>query len=41
MLLYHIATKVKPQISAQLPLLSRYVVEGKIDSELRLTGMYI
>lgn len=38
-LLYNIATKVKPQISAQLPLLSRYVVEGKIDSELRLNGM--
>nr|CAG4639800.1 EOG090X01EL [Daphnia pulex] len=37
-LLYNIATKVKPQISAQLPLLSRYVVEGKIDSELRLNA---
>jgi len=39
MLLYHIATKVKPQISVHIPLLSQYVVEGKIESELRLTGM--
>ena len=39
MLLYHIATKVKPQISSHIPLLSQYVVEGKIESELRLTGI--
>lgn len=38
MLLYHIATKIKPQISMQIPLLSRYVAEGKIDSELRLNA---
>ena len=38
MLLYHIATKVKPQISVHIPLLSQYVVEGKIESELRLNG---
>jgi len=38
MLLYHIATKVKPQISSHIPLLSQYVVEGKIESELRLTA---
>lgn len=38
MLLYHVATKIKPQISAQIPLLARYIVEKKIDSELRLNG---
>jgi len=38
MLLYHIATKVKPQISVHIPLLSQYVVEGKIESELRLNA---
>lgn len=39
MLLYHIATKIKPQIASQLALLTKYVVEGKIDSELRLNGI--
>lgn len=38
MLLYHIATKIKAQISGHLALLTKYVVEGKIDSELRLNG---
>nr|CAG4649950.1 EOG090X01EL [Sida crystallina] len=38
MLLYHIATKVKPQISAHIPLLSKYVATDKIDSELRLNA---
>ena len=40
MLLYHIATKVKPQISAHIPLLCRYIVDDKIDTELRLTGNF-
>ena len=39
MLLYHIATKIKPQIAVHIPLLARYVVEAKIDSELRLNGI--
>ena len=41
MLIYHIATKIKPQISAHVGLLTRYVVEEKIDSEMRLTGIYL
>lgn len=37
-LLYHIATKLKTQIRQHLPLVARYVAEGKIDSELRLNA---
>ena len=39
LLLYHVATKIKPQTSSHIPLLCRYIVEGKIDKEIRLTGM--
>nr|CAG4651602.1 EOG090X01EL [Triops cancriformis] len=38
MLLYHIATKIKPQIGHHIPLLSEYVSAGKVDSELRLNA---
>lgn len=36
MLLYQVATKIKPQISAKLPLLSKYISSGKLDSTLRV-----
>ena len=35
-LLYNIASKIKPQISGHLPLLSEYVARGKLDSEVRV-----
>nr|CAG4634624.1 EOG090X01EL [Alona affinis] len=38
LLLYHISTKIKAQIAAHIPMLSKYVAEGKIDSELRLNA---
>ncbi|XP_017491019.1 PREDICTED: probable glutamine--tRNA ligase [Rhagoletis zephyria] len=36
MLLYHVATKMKPQVAHELPLLARYIVERKLDSTLRV-----
>ncbi|KAF2878943.1 hypothetical protein ILUMI_27216 [Ignelater luminosus] len=36
MLLYHLATKTKPQISDHLPLLIKYIVTKKLDSTLRI-----
>ncbi|XP_034825292.1 probable glutamine--tRNA ligase [Maniola hyperantus] len=35
-LLYHLATKIKPQIEIRLPLVCKYVANGKIDSTLRV-----
>ncbi|XP_076264536.1 glutaminyl-tRNA synthetase [Rhynchophorus ferrugineus] len=35
-LLYHLATKIKPQISHHLPLLIKYVVSKKLDNTLRI-----
>ncbi|XP_054718771.1 probable glutamine--tRNA ligase [Uloborus diversus] len=37
-LLYHIATKLKPQIRSKMSLLVQYVAEGKIDSEIKLNA---
>lgn len=36
MLLYHMATKLKPQIAAELPLLVRYISERKLDNTQRV-----
>ncbi|XP_061395733.1 probable glutamine--tRNA ligase [Musca vetustissima] len=36
MLLYHMATKIKPQCAEHLPLLVRYIVEKKLDSTMRI-----
>lgn len=36
MLLYHLATKIKPQINDQLPLIAKYIVSKKLDSTLRI-----
>lgn len=36
MLLYHLATKTKPQINDHLPLLIKYIVTKKLDSTLRI-----
>ncbi|GLG98257.1 Probable glutamine--tRNA ligase [Gryllus bimaculatus] len=35
-LLYHLATKIKPQIKSYIPVLVKYVCSSKIDSTLRL-----
>lgn len=37
-LLYHVACQIKPQIINHMPILSQFVMEGKIDSELSLTA---
>lgn len=36
MLLYHLATKIKPQIKEHLPLVVKYIVMKKLDSTLRV-----
>lgn len=36
MLLYHLATKVKPQIADKIPVVCKYVATGQIDSTLRV-----
>lgn len=36
MLLYHLATKIKPQCADHLPLLVSYIVEKKLDSTMRV-----
>ncbi|CAH2238779.1 jg11657 [Pararge aegeria aegeria] len=36
LLLYHLATKIKPQIENRLPLICKYVANGKLDSTLRV-----
>jgi len=36
MLLYHLATKTKPQINERLPLICKYIVTKKLDSTLRV-----
>ncbi|KAJ8922323.1 hypothetical protein NQ315_004266 [Exocentrus adspersus] len=35
-LLYHLATKIKPQIAHHLPLIVKYIVSNKLDSTLRV-----
>lgn len=37
-LLYHVASKIKPQVFHFTPLLVKYICSGKIDSELRLNA---
>lgn len=36
MLLYHLATKSKPQMLDNLPLIAKYIASGKLDSTLRI-----
>lgn len=36
MLIYHLATKIKPQVSAKLPFVCDYIAKGKLDSTLRV-----
>ncbi|KAL4708789.1 hypothetical protein ACJJTC_011753 [Scirpophaga incertulas] len=36
LLIYHLATKIKPQISGKLALVCNYIANGKIDSTLRV-----
>ncbi|CAK1578394.1 unnamed protein product [Parnassius mnemosyne] len=36
MLLYHLATKIKPQITDKLPFICKYIADGKLDSTLRI-----
>ncbi|XP_055852721.1 probable glutamine--tRNA ligase [Episyrphus balteatus] len=36
MLLYHMASKIKPQIIGELPLLNKYIVSKKLDSIMRI-----
>lgn len=36
MLLYHMASKIKPQIAHELPLVTRYIVDRKLDTTLRV-----
>lgn len=35
-LLYHLATKIKPQIMQHMPLIVKYIASGKLDSTLRV-----
>ena len=39
MLLYHLASKTKVQISKFIPVVVKYIVQDKIDSQLRIDGM--
>lgn len=36
MLIYHLATKIKPQIAAKLSFVCDYIAKGKLDSTLRV-----
>ncbi|CAF4936556.1 unnamed protein product [Pieris macdunnoughi] len=36
LLLYHLATKIKPQIAGKISFISKYIVDGKLDSTLRI-----
>ncbi|XP_041973092.1 probable glutamine--tRNA ligase [Aricia agestis] len=36
LLLYHLATKIKPQISNKIPFVAKYIADGKLDSTLRV-----
>jgi len=38
MLLYHIASKIRPQIKQHIGFLAKYVTDGKLDSELRVNA---
>jgi glutaminyl-tRNA synthetase len=38
MLLYHIASKIRPQIKQHIGFLAKYVTEGKLDSEVRVNA---
>lgn len=40
-LLYHIASKSKPQIRSKIDIVVKYVAEGKIDTEIKLNGKYM
>ncbi|XP_022829459.1 probable glutamine--tRNA ligase [Spodoptera litura] len=36
MLIYHLATKIKPQIAAKLPFVCGFIADGKLDSTVRV-----
>lgn len=36
MLLYHLATKIKPQIAEKFSFICKYIANGKLDSTLRI-----
>lgn len=36
MLIYHLATKIKPQIAAKLPFVCGFIADGKLDSTIRV-----
>merc|ERR1712223_7770 len=38
MLLYHVASKMKPQIKHHIGFLAKYVADGKLDNELRVNA---
>jgi len=38
MLLYHIASKIRPQIKQHIGFLAKYVTDGKLDSEVRVNA---
>jgi len=38
MLLYHIASKIRPQIKQHIEFLAKYVTDGKLDSEVRVNA---
>ena len=40
-LLILVASKIKPATEKYIPLLVEYIVAGKIDSEVRVTGEFI
>lgn len=35
-MIYHLATKIKPQISDKLSFVCKYIIDGKLDSTLRI-----
>jgi hypothetical protein len=40
MLLYHLAAKIKVQISHFIPVVVEYIVANKIDSQQKIDGKY-
>jgi hypothetical protein len=40
MLLYHLAAKIKVQISHFIPMVVKYIAANKIDSQQRIDGKY-
>lgn len=40
-LLYHLASKAKPQIAQHFKHVAKYISQGKLDSTLRVDGMLV